>query len=435
VEEHPTTEDFARFLQQSPQPSYAERNALVVRHLLADCAVCRRTLREVEGLSGLLERLLEIPLRAESQAPTPYNYEWAFAKTDRALTAILAKGLPSEQLPERLKELAGLSDGEQLRRVSRDPRFWEPELIHCLIERSHSARYRSPRKTLQLARLAHAAAGALTPEKAGGELALADLRAKAWGNYANALRIAGRPLEAEEAFTTAESYRKAGSCDPTLHGWLLERMAALAIFQNRYADAVEMSDAARDIYQGLGRSDLLASTMIRRAIATLYSGKAEVAIPLLLQAIPLIDAEEDPHLILAAQHNLTTCYLDLGRPDEALAFHYTTRQLYQECQDPLIQLRAIWLEGRVLREVGHWHNAEVALLRARAGFMEQGLVYEVGLVSLDLATVYSKLDRIDEFKQVLTQALPIFRTLRVDHEFLASYLWLQQTVGSQVPET
>jgi tetratricopeptide (TPR) repeat protein len=426
VEEHPTREDFARFLQQSPRPSHAERNALIVRHLLAGCAACRRTLREAEGIPALHERLLEIPLQAEREAPKSYNYEWAFAKAERALAAGLARGLPSEQLPKRLEDLARLSEGEQLRRVGSDPRFTEPALILCLIERSHSSRYRSPRRTLHLARLARVAAEALTPEKTGGDASVADLRSRAWGQYANALRIAGRPQEASEAYNAALRLWRLGTGDLRLRAWLLERTTPFAGYLNDFAGAVAMAEEAGAIYEQYDERHLFAGTLVQKAIAQLDSGAAEKAIETLELALPLIDPAEDLYLILAARHNLARCYLDVDRPDEAVALTCEVRELYRQCKDPLIFLRATWQEGQLLREVGHFHNAEAALLRARKGFVEQGLAYETALVSMDLAEVYSKLGDAERVRRVVSEAVPIFRSLRLGREALASLLQLQQ---------
>lgn len=436
MEGHPTTEDFARFLQKSSRPSHAERNALVVRHLLADCAICRRTVLEIEGATRLLSRLLDRPLRKdEPETLGSHDYDWAFAKTARALATLLAGGGPAERLPELLAELSDLPEGEQVRRVSAETRFAIPDFIDCLLERSHDSRYRSPRKTLHLARLAHLAAGACNPEAAGGEAELADLRTRAWAQYANALRISGRLVEAEEAFAAAQRHRETGTGDPILHAWLLERLMAFATSQGRFGEAMQMSEGVEEIYRQLSKSHLLASTLVRKAIAALYSGDAERAVEILNEAIPLIDPAEDSQLFLAAHHNLIRCYIDLDRPDEALALHYMARHLYQECEeDPLILLRALWQEGQLLREIGHLHNAETALLRTRDGFLEQGLAYEGAIVCLDLADVYSKLGEADKLRQVVTEALPVFRTLQVDRELLASLLWLKQTALELPPQ-
>jgi tetratricopeptide (TPR) repeat protein len=431
VDEHPTVEDFARFLQQSARTSHAERNALVVRHLLSDCAVCRGTLQEVRGARGLLCRLLDIPReKDEIEAHSAYNYDWVFARAERAFNSMIKNGPPPELLPKNLAELAGLSEGEQIRRVSVEDCFARPEFIHCLIERSHGARYRSMRKTLHLARLAQVAAEACTSEVAGGDEELSDLRVQAWGQYGNALRISGRPREAEEAFSTARRYQEAGTGDSRLRAWLLEKNIPLAIFQNRFEDAIQMCEQAGRIYLELGEKHLLASTMVQKATAALYSGEAESAASILNQAIPLIDSEEDPLLLLVAHHNLARCCIDLDCPEEALALHYTARSLYREFKDPLILLRATWQEGMLLREVGHLHNAEAALLRAREGFMEQGLAYESALVCLDLADVYSRLGEAFKLQQVIAEATPIFRAMRLGPEMLASLLRLQQGIDS-----
>ena len=207
MEDHPTAEDFERFLQASPRPSNAQCKSLVVRHLLKECGVCRETLDELRGGRALLSRLLEVPLPqtepGDSGPSRVYNYDWAFARTERAVAASLAHGGPARGLPERLAELYRLPEGEQLRRVSLGGRFSDPDLVEVLIERSHAARYQSPKKMLHLSRLALLAGEACTIQASGGPEQLADLQAQAWGAYGNAQRVCGNVSEAEEALATA----------------------------------------------------------------------------------------------------------------------------------------------------------------------------------------------------------------------------------------
>jgi len=436
VEYHLSAEDFERLLGRCPQPSHAESNALIVRHLLTDCPACGRTLQELRGGRALLSRLLEVPLpqeNPESPASQPFNYDWAFARAERTFAALLAHGRPPEHLPERLAELASLPEREQLRRVGANDRFANPDLIHCLLERSHAARYQSPRKTLHLAHLARAAAEACTPEAAGGVGSLADLRAETCGAFANAERICGNLTEAERFFALAFQFQKAGTGAPRLRALLLSQLSSLRLFQRHFQDTIKLAEKSATIYCGLGEDHLVAGVMVQQATALLYCGDVESAVETLQRAIPGIDRSEDPRLFLAAQHNLARCYIDLDRPEEALAVHFNARELYRECPDPLILLRAIWQEGQLLREIGHLHNAEAALLRAREGFMEHRLAYEAGSVSLDLAEVYSKLGLTAKLRQTIAEAVPIFRALQVDREVVASLLRLQQA-ASEAPE-
>ena len=433
MEDHPTAEDFERFLQSSPHPSNTSQNAQVVRHLLKDCRVCREALDGLRGGQALLSRLLEIPLPqvkpGDSGPSRSYNYDWAFARTERTVAASLAHGGPPQGLPERLAELYRLPEGEQIRRVSQGGRLADPGLIATLIERSHAARYQSPKKMLHLAQLAHRASEACTAEAAGGPTQLADLQAEAFRAYGNAQRVCGNLPEAEEALHIAFQKYEEGSGSPKILACLYSHMGSLRTSQRRFEESIQLAEDSGQIYRQLGQTHDLASTMVQKATYTFYAGKAESAVDIFHAAIPLIDREEEPHVLLAAYHNIARCYIDLDRPDEALALFVEAKPLYQQCRDPLILLRATWQEGQLLREIGHLENAEAALLRSRKGFTEQGLAYETALVCLDLAEVYVKEGRTEDVRRTIMEAMPIFRSLRVDREVLAALLRLRQAAG------
>ncbi|HEX3529992.1 MAG TPA: hypothetical protein VH988_23275 [Thermoanaerobaculia bacterium] len=439
---HPTVEDFEGFLRSTVRPGSAfrltgsktepniapgaERNTRVMRHLLAECGPCHQRLSEMGWDRSRLDRLFRLPVE-EPLSVAGYDYGQAFSATEQALGAFFAAGRPAESTPDELMaELAPLPLEEQARWVGSYSRFANPQLVKRLVDASHASRYENPSRMLHLAHLAYLAADACTVMMAGSAARLADTRAQAWRQYGNALRVAGRLREAEEALARAHRLCAEGTGDPPLRAKLYEQTASLRYFQRRFEQAIEMADEAGRIYRELGETQALAGTLVQKAISLLYSGEAEAAVRVLNRAIPLIDQERDPHLLLAACHNLIRCYIDLERPEQALSIYFEARDLYKEFNDSLIALRAGWQEGQLLRDLGHLGAAEEALLRARQGFLERDLFYEAAVVSLDVAAVYLKLGKVDSLQQTVEQMVPIFTNLGVDREALAALLQLQQ---------
>jgi len=408
----------------------------VVRHLLAGCGECRRRLETIGWSQDRLDRLIRFPRTKDLEktdrqpAGASYNYERAFARAEKTLSAFLDRGRPVEQPPQDLlAELFPFPPEEQTE--PSDRRFAIPQLVRWLIERSHAIRYRDIEEMLHLARLARLAVEACSVETVGSPQKLADLRIQAWGHFANSLRVCGRLEEAEQAFAVAEGHLPEGSGDPLIRAFLLERMGSLHTSQRRFQRATELLEEAERLYQEMGVRWLRARSQILRGISLLYSGEPEEASRLLRQAIPLIDPDEDPYLLLAARHNLVQCLIDLDRPHEALALYHEIRELNRQFTDPLIQLRNTWQEGKLLRELGHMGPAEEKLQKARRGFMERGLAYEVAVVSLDLANVYAKMGCTEEVNQLISETLPIFRALRIGRDMLAALIQLRQVARQE----
>jgi len=328
-------------------------------------------------------------------------------------------------------ELRSLSKTEQKDQACHNPLFKNRELAALLIESSHAARYRDVSEMLHLAELAQAVAEACTLEDTGSASKLADLKGRAWGHLAISLRVSGRLQEAEDAITTAQRYLEAGTGDPPLRARLFEQRSSLRKTQGRYPEAIELADEAAAVYLEIGQTHNYATALVHKALACHYAGLAEDAVAVLNHAIPLIDPEKNPHVLLAACHNLVLSYIEMDQPEQALSLYFEARELYKEFEDDIILLRAGWQEGQILRDMGHLTAAEAALLQARKGFMERNLAHEVAMVSLDLAWVYVKLGRTDSLKQTVAEAIPIFTSLRVGREALAALLQLQHAAGQE----
>lgn len=429
--DHPTVEDFEGFLRSASRPGNAARNARVLRHLLAECSPCHHQLLDMGWGERRLERLFRFPVSREEgvgeETASPYDYSRAFAAAEQALGDYFAEGRVAESTPEELlAELASLSQEEQARWITSYSRFANPQLVRKLVEMSDAVRYENAARMLHLADLARQAAEACTVAIAGSAPKLADLRTLGWRQYANALRVSGRLHDAEEAFATALRFCQEGTGDPPLRASLLGRLGSLRIFQRRFDEAIALSDEVGHIYRELGETRAVATNMVQKAIAQIYSGEVDAAVGTLNRAIPLIDHEGDPHLLLAACHNLIRCYIDMGQPEQALSIYFEARGLYKDFQDPLIALRAGWQEGQLLRDLGHLRAAEAALLRSRQGFLEKEMFYETALVSLDLSAVYLRLGETEKLHEAVSEMVPVFTSLGVDREALAALLQLKQ---------
>jgi tetratricopeptide (TPR) repeat protein len=439
LETHLSLEDFEGFLKEGARPARPDHNARILRHLLRDCAICHDRLSTFDASQRLPSQLFSLREPAGDELPTSaaaqgYDYSRAFAIAERSVSAFLASddAQADGAVEPLLASLSGLSEREQAERVSAWGALSRPPVIRALIERSHLSRYRDAQKMLHFATLAKLASEQ-SPEVSGesGGMKGADLLTRVWGQYGSALRVCGRPHEAHQALARAQEHRLLGTGDPALRAWLLEKLTALAVAQERLDDAVELAEEGGEIYQDLGDSHAFASTQIHKAVALIYSGETEGALRTLHQAIPLIEYAEDPYLLLAACHNLIRCYIDLDRPDQALMLYSEIREIYQDFDDPLILLKTAWQEGKLLCDLGHLRAAETALLRARKGYMEKGIASEMALVSLDLATVYVKLGLVDEVKRTVITTLPIFHALRVKLDTLAALLQLQQVADQE----
>jgi tetratricopeptide (TPR) repeat protein len=430
LQDHPTADQLDTFLRAGARPADLSITRIVTRHLLADCAVCRSQLASIGWPASRLDRLLHLSggslVDDKKTFHSQPDYQRAFAKVEECVAALLPSSQPPSLPPEiLLDELERLPAAERLREVATE-RFAQPSMIRYLTQRSHALRYEDTAKMLHFAELARNAAEACSEAAAGSVRLRADLRAEGWRQLGNSFRICGQLPEAERALDQARSYCDQGTGDPLLRAWLLEQRASLDVFQRRFEEAIELAGEAGRIYRQLGELHNVASTMVQKAIALLYSGKPAAAVDTLNRAVPLIDREKDPYLLLAACHNLVLSYLDLGHPSQALALYFEAKELYREFQDALILLRMAWQEGRLLRDLGFLKGAEQALLQAREGFLERDLAYEVAVVSLDLTAVYVRLGKVDQVGRTVAETLPIFRALRVGRETLAALLQLQK---------
>jgi tetratricopeptide (TPR) repeat protein len=168
-------------------------------------------------------------------------------------------------------------------------------------------------------------------------------------------------------------------------------------------------------------------------MATVYhhSGHPEEAIPLLQQALDLIDPEQEPRLLLCARHNLVDYLAGTCQFQEAQRAYRETRHLYRSFPDAWTQNRRKWVKGKITRGLGLFNQAETLLLAARDGFVAEGISYDMALVSLEIASLYAEQGRTEDLKRLAGEMLPVFTSRNIHREALAALAFFRQAVEAE----
>ena len=448
TEEHPRSAELGRFVRgELPR----ERAREVVRHLLAGCTECRRatgawwprelTAAEPRGRAGVLRPdasaevgsapepaggrrgtardPVVVTLQAHASAAA---YRPMFDRVARNLAARERLFAAERTVARELRaELAPLSGEERRRRVEESPELRTWPMVEALIEESRDRGFTDAGDAVDLARLAIEIADRLDEERYSAA-AVYDLRARAWSHLGNALRIGSRFREAQEALDAAREHLERGSGDVAERCRVLTLQATLYGDQRRFEEAYGLLERVVRAARRVGESNIEGGALLRMARLAQLEGEPERAADLFARSLDRIQPHEEPRQMLVASHNLVHLLVDLGRPREALERLDSVRSLHQSLGGRLDLLRFRWLEARVFEQLGWLGKAIEVLAEVRQGFLEDGLAFDVALAALDLATIYSRLDRHEEVRRLAEETLPIFRSRDVHREALATFL-------------
>ena len=306
-------------------------------------------------------------------------------------------------------------------------RFQTWSLCELVIDKSIEAGFFSQPIAVELAELGLAISEALSVERYSSSL-VRDLQGRACSVLGNARRLTGDFRSAEEAFGKAEDLLEEGTGDVIEEARLYSFTASLRSDQRRFDEAIRLAGHAETIYRRAGDYHLMARSMIGRGLFTAYSGDSETAIPILEAALGQLEADQDPRLALAAQHNLILCLNECGRLQEALKLLVKVRPLYSKFGDSWTKARMRWLEGKIAVGLERPAEAEHAFLEARQNLLELEAPLDAALVSLDVAALHLSEGRTDSARQVAAEILPIFRSRQIQREAIAAVMVFQQAV-------
>lgn len=298
-------------------------------------------------------------------------------------------------------------------------RFQTWGLFELLLERSTAEATDRSDLSEEMADLALQLSECLAPPHSGQEL-IEDLKARAWGQIANARRIRLDFGGAEEAFTTAFSHLRRGTGDAFEKAVLYDLKASLLRAQRGFAEAARLLSRAINLFLQMGDRRRAGRSLVNLSTVHEQTGEPEEAIPVLHRALDLIDRDEDPRLYLCASHNLIANLADANRLMEAQGLYSRTRPLYRRFPETGVQSREYWVRGKIARGLGRMAEAEDFFLAAREGLLASDLLYDLALVSLELASLYAQQGKFSDLQRVIEQVLPIFACGRIRRETLAA---------------
>ena len=366
----------------------------VVRHLLRGCAECRAALGE--GLH---------PLAPE--ADSAYD-----GVLQASLDGALRKAYSVE---DRRDDVTAGEIREPVRALG---------ALDSLLERSYAVRFDDPQEMVRLARRAVELALGLDPAIFGARR-VADHQAQAWGELANAYRVAEDLWEAERAFASAFRLLERGTEDRSLKARLFDLHASLLGTQRKFPLALEALDVVFALYQEVGDVHLSGRSLITKAKYLYNCGRPEEALVLNQRGLSLIDERRDPALPTVAMHNQLSFLVACGNFNGARELFSRNRHLSQS-GGQVLALKLRWLEGQIHYGLGRLADAEAVFLEVRQEFEDAGLGFSEAIATLDLALVWMRQGKMAEAEQVVIEATGVFAALDIHREALAAVHLLKE---------
>lgn len=366
--------DIRDFVEDRLPPAAWRR---IARHLIAGCPGCGARLREAT-------RGMFLPEAPESEDTYDAVLDQVAAALPQLTAAWQDEGKRRDAGVARVqaKSWGNLTPADRRSFSGR----WAG--VEMLLELSFAARYRDRNLMLRLALSAQRAAWRLTPGLRYLPALLADLRALAAVEVANAERVNEYFTRAGDSLEKARALVDAGTGDPMIQARLDEVEGTLRKDERRMEEADVLLGQAHRAYLRLGAAHLAGRVLMTKGVSRFVGEDAGKAVEIFRSAVRLLDPARDPYLAAVARYNLALALVDADGLDEAsrLLLQGDLRRVF--AKDPLNLIRLRWLEGKLLAARGRYAKAERVLTEVRDGFRAQGLEYVAAVAGVDLAKVY-----------------------------------------------
>lgn len=399
----------------------AEKSREILRHLLRGCPECQAATRSER-------RSLTAP---QSEIPPDLSAAYNLVLDRAEDFARRSVSLPAGERKRFRKALALLESGDGVLALTESGNMVLQGLgvYEALLARSWAVRYDNPREMCHLAKVAVEMAHGMTSNTclAWGS---ADYAARAWGELANAYRVANRYRESEKAFGKAYEFFRYGSNDRRLLMRLMDLEASLLGTLREFDLALERLASLSNLYRAAGETHLAGRTLITKALYIYYRGDNEEAYKTIKEGLDLIDEDRDPSLMTVAAHNHLLILVDCGEFPEAKKLLFKSRSKPAN-QGRIARLKLRGIEGEIHYGLGKFTSAEIAFREVREGFKEAGLTFACALEGLFLATALMRQGRDAEAIAESLASAALFLSLKIHRELIGTVLFLQDALENQ----
>jgi transcriptional regulator with XRE-family HTH domain len=294
--------------------------------------------------------------------------------------------------------------------------FQDWALLEKICAESELVAAKDPRRALELANLA-VHLGEFVPGEDPWRLRL---QGYAMAYVGNAKRVGNDLKGAEIAFARSDELWKTGaSADPGLldGSRLLDLKASLRRDQRRLQEALQLLD---DAFVSR-RSDASAGRiLVKKALTLEKLGEYGRALETLREAAPWVEADREPRLLFGLKFNRLLALCRLKRFGEAEMLRGVVRSLGLALGNKMDLIRLRWLEATLDAGLGRTEEALIAFARVRQEFVDEAMPYDAALATLEHAVILAELHRSRDVKALAEEAVPVFQTLKVGREVLAT---------------
>ncbi len=301
-------------------------------------------------------------------------------------------------------------------------------LCETLLQLSHALRKDYPQEMVHFAEIAVEVASLVSWLPYRLEQ-LRDLEARAWGELANAYRVADELPLAESALEQAYERCRVGTGEPLLLARLDDVAASLFASQRRFEEAFRCLEKARALFLQAGDRHRAGRTLISMGLFSGYDGRPEAAVQLLTDGLNEIDRDRDPDLVYRALQNVVLVTEQQGDFEQARNYLTLLIPIADVRAGRLDRLKLRWIEGRLAAGLGDFASAEQIFAQAKRAFERAGLFYHAAGTGLDLAAVWFRQGRTAEVKGLVGELVTAFSRVQVEREAIAALLMLHKALA------